>query len=226
MEDIQSIATSNAQNDGGVFALNFRDERYLPFEGAGAISTWGLELPSKPRSFSYDTISHVIIHISYTARDDGAFRATVEGQIADTLTAYATNNGLYRLLSLKHEFPSAFHKLLNPSGATQTTAFELTKQHFPYFLADKDLVLSGVSVYLKPKCKDPVTTAVLTLKINTVSATGWAKWPTQNDNLQIATVQLTGGPITTWTIDAGANGLNKDELDDILILMKYTITTS
>jgi hypothetical protein len=30
----QSIATSNAQNDDGMFELNFRDERYLPFEGA------------------------------------------------------------------------------------------------------------------------------------------------------------------------------------------------
>lgn len=41
------IATSNAQNDSGTFELNFRDERYLPFEGAGAISKWRLDLPSK-----------------------------------------------------------------------------------------------------------------------------------------------------------------------------------
>src|SRR5262249_28876651 len=34
----QSIATSHAQNDSGMFELNFRDERYLPFETAGAIS--------------------------------------------------------------------------------------------------------------------------------------------------------------------------------------------
>ena len=35
---IQSIATSTAQNDDGLFELNFRDDRYLPFEGSGAIS--------------------------------------------------------------------------------------------------------------------------------------------------------------------------------------------
>jgi hypothetical protein len=29
--------------DAGMFELNFRDERYLPFEGAGAISEWRLE---------------------------------------------------------------------------------------------------------------------------------------------------------------------------------------
>ncbi|HEX5553392.1 MAG TPA: neuraminidase-like domain-containing protein, partial [Chitinophagaceae bacterium] len=37
---VQSITTSSAQNDSGLFDLNFRDERYLPFEGAGAISLW------------------------------------------------------------------------------------------------------------------------------------------------------------------------------------------
>src|SRR5262249_56425493 len=32
---VQSIATSHGQNDSGLFELNFRDERYLPFEGGG-----------------------------------------------------------------------------------------------------------------------------------------------------------------------------------------------
>ena len=41
---VKAIAASSAQNDSGVFELNFRDERYLPFEGAGAISEWSLEL--------------------------------------------------------------------------------------------------------------------------------------------------------------------------------------
>ena len=35
---IQSIVTSPGQNDSGLFETNLRDERYLPFEGAGAIS--------------------------------------------------------------------------------------------------------------------------------------------------------------------------------------------
>ncbi|MFZ0445444.1 MAG: hypothetical protein WAM95_12655 [Bacillus sp. (in: firmicutes)] len=32
---IDAIATRSAQNDSGMFELNFKDERYLPFEGAG-----------------------------------------------------------------------------------------------------------------------------------------------------------------------------------------------
>jgi hypothetical protein len=37
---VESIATSHAQNDSGMFELNFRDDRFLPFEGAGVISRW------------------------------------------------------------------------------------------------------------------------------------------------------------------------------------------
>ena len=56
---IQSIATSNAQNDAGLFELNFRDERYLPFEGAGAISTWHIKLNTDLPQFDFATISDV-----------------------------------------------------------------------------------------------------------------------------------------------------------------------
>ena len=42
---IQSIVTSSAQNDSGLFETNLRDDRYLPFEGAGAISGWRIQLP-------------------------------------------------------------------------------------------------------------------------------------------------------------------------------------
>ena len=33
----EAIATSSGQNDSGLFELNFRDERYLPFEFHGAM---------------------------------------------------------------------------------------------------------------------------------------------------------------------------------------------
>ncbi len=219
-----AIATSNAQNDGGLFELSFRDERYLPFEGAGAvISQWRLELPSQIRLFDYDTISDVIIHISYTAKDDGAFKAEVENNIVATLTNFASTTGLYRLFSLRHEFPSSLHKLLNPSpNLVQTTEFEVTKQHFPYFLTDRSLTLSEVYAYLKPKGTDPIDTTGLTLQINGSKITGtWGILQTKN--LKEGKFSLTGDPIKTWTINAGIDGLKKEELDDIFVLLKYTI---
>jgi len=67
------IVTSHGTDDGGMFETNLRDDRFLPFEGAGAISTWTLSLPPHPqlRPFDYMTISDVVLHIRYTARVAG-----------------------------------------------------------------------------------------------------------------------------------------------------------
>ena len=68
---MQAIATSTGQNDGGLFELNFRDERYLPFEGAGVISRWRIALDPDANGFDFNTLSDVVLHIRYTARDGG-----------------------------------------------------------------------------------------------------------------------------------------------------------
>jgi hypothetical protein len=227
-----SIATSTGQNDGGLFELNFRDERYLPFEGAGAVdSAWELELPSVIRLFDYDTISDVIMHVSYTARDGGTFRETVENQIVTDLSEFASVNGLSRLVSLKHEFPNAFHRLLNPSGAEQATSFDLTERHFPYFLtklivdptANQSLTISeDVMVYLKPKGEEPVETSNMTLRINNSNVGNWNNF---GRNLRSGTVSVSGSPIRQWTISTG-NGLQREVIDDILIVLKYEIASA
>src|ERR1700735_38576 len=66
------IVTSSAQNDTGLFELRLEDERYLPFESAGAISTWRLTLNNVYPQFDYSTITDAVMHVRYTARDGGA----------------------------------------------------------------------------------------------------------------------------------------------------------
>ncbi len=67
----ESIVTSNGQNDSGLFEPNLHDERYLPFEGKGVISTWHLEIDPATNAFDLGTISDVIVHLRYTAQDGG-----------------------------------------------------------------------------------------------------------------------------------------------------------
>ena len=67
----EAIATSSGQNDSGLFELNFRDERYLPFEYQGAVSRWRIELPPENNYFDMDTLSDVIFNLNYTAREGG-----------------------------------------------------------------------------------------------------------------------------------------------------------
>jgi hypothetical protein len=98
---IKAVATSSGQNDSGVFELNFRDDRYLPFEGAGAISTWSIELTEDKalQQFDYDTISDVILHLKYTAREDaGSFKneAVKHLKVAATGLAFTPTVGGYQ----------------------------------------------------------------------------------------------------------------------------------
>jgi hypothetical protein len=71
---LTAIAVTSGQNDAGVFELNFRDDRYMPFEGARGISTRRLELPQHFdfRQFDYECITDVVMQLSYTSLDGSA----------------------------------------------------------------------------------------------------------------------------------------------------------
>lgn len=216
-----SITTSSAQNDAGLFELSFQDERYLPFEGAGAVSEWKLELPSAIRAFDYDTIPDVIMHMSYTASDGD--RVTAENNLNTLLEDYAAANGLFRLFSLKYDFPDAFRQLMTSAG--QETEISLEKYHFPYFLAQKTPELSTVNIYLKPQ-KGKSMTLPAGLKISTKPVS----WDSGLDvglpasgKIKGGTVAITGSPLVKWKVTAGAGSLKEDEVDDLLILMQYSI---
>lgn len=123
---IQSIITSGAQADTGLFEANLRDERYLPFEGAGAISRWRLELPSEIRQFDYDTISDVILHVRYTARDGGSrLKQSAASHARDFIAKVAP----VRLFSVRHEFPNEWAKF--KSG--QDLNIEIKPEHYPFW---------------------------------------------------------------------------------------------
>jgi hypothetical protein len=67
MRASQQIALSSGMDDDGMFTLNFDDERYLPFEGTGAVSSWNLRFTrSTPELLA--SLSDVIVRVSYTAK--------------------------------------------------------------------------------------------------------------------------------------------------------------
>ncbi|WP_265378604.1 Tc toxin subunit A-related protein [Photorhabdus aballayi] len=92
----QQIALSslNEKDDGGVAKENwlctlmFDDDRYLPFEGTGAISTWILEFPDQsvidvliPNIYT-SQLKDIQIHLHYTALDGGkSFASEVKGKM-------------------------------------------------------------------------------------------------------------------------------------------------
>ncbi|MFT3921018.1 MAG: neuraminidase-like domain-containing protein [Myxococcales bacterium] len=142
-----TIATSSAQNDAGVFEMSFHDERYMPFEGLGAVnSRWQLTLPRTFRQFDYQTISDVVISVAYTAEQNAKLRADVEaGQ--DGLLQALSDRPMARLFSLRRDFPDAFTRLLrNPIGTPVT--IEVTDRHLPMFAVGRRLRIKSAAVVL------------------------------------------------------------------------------
>jgi hypothetical protein len=136
---IQSIATSTAQNDDGLFELSFRDERYLPFEGAGAISSWHIKLNKDLPQFDFASLSDVVIHLNYTAREGGErLRSKAVEEFNKKLNdlALAENRrGLFRVFDLRREFPDKFYGFLHPANPADDQALLLDDlpDRLPYF---------------------------------------------------------------------------------------------
>lgn len=133
---VQSIVTSSGQNDSGLFETNLRDERYLPFEGAGAESTWKLDLPKDYPSFDYNTIADVILHIRYTARQ-GVEPGKVKVAL-DELFQEVERSNLAILFSLRHDFPTEWSAFVS-GGTDATFSAIIRKDSFPYFTQGKTI---------------------------------------------------------------------------------------
>lgn len=142
---IQSIVTSNAQNDSGLFETNLRDERYLPFEGAGAESTWKLELPSNFKQFDYNTISDVVLHLRYTSREGGAqLKSDSTSHILNDIVTDTKASVMIRSFSLKHEFPTEWYKFIS---SKEDLKIIVKREHFPYVAMGFKITIGKVELF-------------------------------------------------------------------------------
>ncbi|HKO41664.1 MAG TPA: neuraminidase-like domain-containing protein [Pyrinomonadaceae bacterium] len=229
-----AIATSSGRDDSGTFELNFNDPRYLPFEGAGVVSSWRLELPSAVRSFDYDTITDLVIHLSYTARDGGdIFKQAVNGQLESALNdlkKLLNVNGvtLARLISLRQEFAADWNRFLSPAtGETQQITLNLTKQHFPRYLD-----------YLWQKnSEEQLESLPITLRITSVQAylNPRGGMPTEDvsdipglvffDSAIVSPSEITNESGAELTLTAGEVELKPEDWKDMYLLLQYEVAT-
>lgn len=144
----ESIVTSTGRDDSGLFETALRDERYLPFESAGVISSWRIELPGTPRQFDIDTISDVILHLRYTARDGGdGLKALAQQQFAGQAGAAPTYPKV--LLSCRSEFPNEW----NAAKANKTSLkIGLSLSLLPYWMQTQglNLKIKAISTLVLP----------------------------------------------------------------------------
>lgn len=196
----ESIVTSSGRDDSGLFETALRDERYLPFEGAGAISTWRLELPIKTPTFDFSTISDVVLHLRLTARDGGADLRTGAEGIWKPAAGAPPGPTVPVVISCRDEFAADWAKARDSGGALK---IKLDRSLLPYWAYALSLPIQRVSLLSLPTA-DPKDKA---------SYVPQERWPTA----AAGSSTLALGSDGTGTADLGAmpNGL-----DDLLVVLE------
>ena len=127
----QQIALSHVEEfetNNGLFELRFDDDRYLPFEGTGAVSTWRLELNGKKGSYNVNNLRDVIITLKYTAEQGGKpFADAVKGM----LKPYTA----FQYFDIANDFPDAWEAFL--FSEDNELVLSMTRDLFPNISSSK-----------------------------------------------------------------------------------------
>jgi hypothetical protein len=117
----QQIALSQpdgGRENNGLFELRFDDDRYLPFEGTGAVSRWRMQRTGRAVPGLYD----VVVAVKYTAEPGGEiFANAVRGLLKPYPAA--------RLFDLARDFPHEWQEFLG--GDRRTLVLPFTTDMFP-----------------------------------------------------------------------------------------------
>jgi ribosomal protein S18 acetylase RimI-like enzyme len=141
----------------GMFEARLDDDRFLPFEGTGAVSSWRLELNGKRGSYQLNEIKSVTITLKYTARNGGtAFASAVKGLLKPYPTAVYFN--------MAEMFTDAWYDFVD--GKTETFDLPVTHDMLPNLSGSK---ITGLVPYYDIQGDSPVTLIInddtdLTLK--------------------------------------------------------------
>jgi hypothetical protein len=124
----QQIALTAGENATGMFDFYYGDDRYLPFEGTGAVSSWRLSMPQANNEQDLQEIDDVAITLSYTALDGGAkFRSDVIKLLN------GASGGI--VIGLRRLSPDTWRRVAAGSSPSVTLAFRVPSHFAPARMA-------------------------------------------------------------------------------------------
>ncbi|MES2110189.1 MAG: neuraminidase-like domain-containing protein [Bacteroidota bacterium] len=221
---VQTIVTSNAVNDGGLFDMSMKDERYLPFEGAGAVSSWMIELPSPVAQFNYETISDLIIHLRYTSREGGDQLGNDAATHLRTLQKSAPGSPLTAAFSAKRDFPTEWYRFLNTQNnqGMQELDIDITSR-LPYIAQASGTTaqVNKVTIYAG-SIMNPLAFTVKSVKLNNVTAN---MTPDKAISHLLSWNSACNEQPGKWQIDydPSQQALTSSDIDDIVLVYHYSI---
>ena len=107
------------------------------------MSTWKIDIDPESNRFDLKTITDVILHVRYTAREGGeALAAAAKNSLVNPAMLYA------RMFSAKHEYSNEFHRFVNPAedASSHELLFEISNR-FPYY-AGRKVNITALDLYI------------------------------------------------------------------------------
>jgi fibronectin type 3 domain-containing protein len=241
----QKIALGNAQDDPGLFltaiASNIADQRYLPFENAGAISSWHLEMTEATNEIDLSAVGDVVLHLYYTALEGGdGFEQTVKTYNQANLPTSGT-----KLFSALNDFAAPAPTVANPypltpwqsflspvtAPANQTLTLTISPSKFPAWTRGKTITVTSITLLTLAWPQVPFVLAPQA-PLPTASVPMTPVAGTSEPYICSATITPTAGTtIGTWSFELQQQGaadfrsLNHNEIGDVLLLIDYTVSS-
>jgi peptidoglycan hydrolase-like protein with peptidoglycan-binding domain len=237
---VEAIITSTGVSDRG-YEMRGGDDRYFPFEGAGVEnSVWQLQLNPVFQQFDYSTITDVILNLHYTARDGGvplaSTNATAVAKGISSLftdTGAAKGPGVFRLISVRHEYPSAWAAFLNPGpNNDQILTLDIESDRFPFFTTGGQIQITGIDAIADvPDNTYSFTVIPAGSPQNAAGVTAAMTAQQPYRGVYWAEPKLTGsGPLGAWSFKLKSSGVNDfrsltpNQISDLVLILQYRVS--
>ncbi|KAF2727011.1 hypothetical protein EJ04DRAFT_596291 [Polyplosphaeria fusca] len=237
---ITAIAVSSGYQDSGIFDMTSAGEQLAPFEGAGVISSWRLELPKTAvRQFDYRTISDVMLHMKYTSLQGGPKLKQAATESVNKLVAgveqLGLQDGLLASFSLKADFSNDWHhaqtELRKKAGANPPDSKPLRlalnglQSRLPFWTRGSAITVRSVSLVILHSTQvtqAQVTKDATSIKLVTSTDSKSIEWD-RKESIERSTL-LTKDDLQGTKLDDGWELLiaSSPDVNDIYLIMKYS----
>ncbi|MEV8369059.1 neuraminidase-like domain-containing protein [Microbacterium sp. NPDC064584] len=239
MPMITTIRTSHGVDDRGRHPETAPDDRYEPFEGAGLISHWTIELDPRDNAFDIETLTDFVLTIGYEG-DAGSAALVAQARAA---VAEAVPRRGAALVWLDGARATEWVRFLHPpTGQEQTLTLEvgpeiltfLQRQHTGtnrLAVVAADLVIDGAFAQWDARLTPPSTDTHPSAQVEATAATGGAfgelahapfTWPaaTAPDVLGTWVLQLKDKGEQEW------DALGDDAVGHAWLLLRFEATNA
>ena len=190
------------------------------------------QLDPDANGFDFNTLSDVVLHLRYTARDGGErLKKGAQESLAQAIGEEATKP-LARLFSLKHEFPTEWHRFTQPVAPAVGT-FTIDKERFPFLFRGKSKTITVRKVHLYAVLKhgaEPTSPLSVVLtppggdenRIEFELRKSWREIQAPKNTPDVETEITATAADSKWVLKTDPGELAKN-VDDLLLMCEYTV---